>query len=46
MVLNLWVLTSHGGQTPLLQGSPKTMENTDVYITIHDSSKITVVKQP
>jgi hypothetical protein len=43
VVLNLWVVTP-GGRGVILTGSPKTTTKTDIYITVHNSSKITVMK--
>jgi len=42
VVLNLWLVAPLGGGTTLSQGSPKTICISDIYITIHKSSKITV----
>jgi hypothetical protein len=41
VVLNMWAATPLGGwvKPPLPKG--KTLENTDIYLMIHNSSKIT-----
>jgi len=44
VVLNLWVMTPLGDRTPFHRVSPRPAENTDVYIMIHNSSKVTVMK--
>lgn len=44
VVLNLWVVTSLGSPTTLLQGWPKTIRNSGIYIVMRNSSEITVVK--
>lgn len=37
-------LSAFGGWMTLSQGSPKTIENIDIYIVIHNCSKITITK--
>ena len=44
LVLNLWVKTPLGVDQVFHRGRLRPSENTDIYITIHDSSKITVTK--
>lgn len=36
--------TIFGQQTTLSQGSPRSSKNTDIYTTVHNSSKIIVIK--
>lgn len=43
-VLSLWVATPFGVEQPFHRGHLKPLENTDIYVTIHSSSKITVMK--
>jgi hypothetical protein len=45
--LDKWFSSGHhpfGSHMTLSQGSPKTLENPGIYIMIHNSSKITVMK--
>ena len=44
MVLNLWEETPLGVEQPFHRGHLRPSENTDIYIMIHNSSKITVMK--
>ena len=44
VVLNLWVMTPLGAQTPLSEGLPITICISYTYIKIHNSSKFTVMK--
>ena len=48
VALNLWVTTLLRGRMTLSQGSPKThghQKNRNIYIMIHNSSKITVIEK-
>lgn len=44
VVLNLWVETPLGIEWPFHRSQPRLLENTGVYITIHNRGKITVMK--
>jgi hypothetical protein len=44
MVLSLWVKTPFEVEQTFHKDHLKPLENTDIYITIHNSSKITATK--
>ena len=44
VVLNLWVATLSEVKRPFHRGSLRPSENTDIYITIYNNSKITVMR--
>ena len=39
-----WVMISFGVEQPFYRGHPRPPENIDIYIMIHNSSKMTVMK--
>ena len=40
VVLNLWIMTPFGIKQPIHRGHLRSLENTDIYIMVHNSSKI------
>ena len=40
VVLNLWIMTPFGIKQPIHRSHLRSLENTDIYIMVHNSSKI------